>query len=106
MGVGLFFVPLAQFGRFRYIPLLAYIFCRLFFLAPPTDRDNSKRKEAPHDKGGQRYQEQTFDSFATRLIRNESIDARRELARRAEADPFGSAVGGAGGLQAVLVRRF
>lgn len=29
----------------------------------------------------QRYQEQTFDSFAKRLIRNESIDARRELIR-------------------------
>ena len=34
----------------------------------------------------QRYQEQTFDSFAKRLIRNESIDARRELARRAERE--------------------
>lgn len=32
----------------------------------------------------QLYQEQTFDSYAKHLIRNESIDARRELAHRAE----------------------
>lgn len=34
----------------------------------------------------QRYQEQTFDSFAKRLIRNESIDAHRELARQGERE--------------------
>lgn len=34
----------------------------------------------------QRYQEQTFDAYAKRLIRNESIDARRELARRTERE--------------------
>lgn len=34
----------------------------------------------------QLYQEQTFDSYAKRLIRNESIDARRELARRTERE--------------------
>ena len=33
-----------------------------------------------------RYQEQTFDAYVKRLIRNESIDARRELARRAERE--------------------
>lgn len=34
----------------------------------------------------QRYQEQTFDSYAKRLIKNESIDARRELARQADRE--------------------
>lgn len=33
-----------------------------------------------------RYQEQTFDAYAKCLIRNESIDARRELARQAERE--------------------
>ena len=30
------------------------------------------------------YQEQTFDSFMTKLIKNEGKDARKEIARRAE----------------------
>lgn len=34
----------------------------------------------------QRYQEQTFDSYVKRLIKNESIDARRELARQADRE--------------------
>lgn len=32
------------------------------------------------------YQEQTFDSYVKRLIRNESADAKRELARRAKRE--------------------
>ena len=32
------------------------------------------------------YQEQTFDSFCKTVIRNESTDARRELASRAERE--------------------
>ena len=32
------------------------------------------------------YQEQTFDSYAKRLIRNEGRTARKELARRAERE--------------------
>lgn len=32
----------------------------------------------------QRYQEQTFDSYVKRLIRNEGRNAKKELARRAE----------------------
>lgn len=32
------------------------------------------------------YQEQTFDSYAKRLIRNEGRNARKELARRAERE--------------------
>lgn len=32
------------------------------------------------------YQEQTFDSYAKRLIRNEGADAKKELARRANRE--------------------
>ncbi len=32
------------------------------------------------------YQEQTFDSYAKRLIRNEGADAKKELARRAKRE--------------------
>lgn len=32
------------------------------------------------------YQEQTFDSYAKRLIRNEGADAKKELARRARRE--------------------
>lgn len=32
------------------------------------------------------YQEQTFDSYAKRLIHNEGADARKELARRAKRE--------------------
>ena len=32
------------------------------------------------------YQEQTFDSFCKSVIRNESTDARRELAAKAERE--------------------
>ena len=32
----------------------------------------------------QRYQEQTFDSYVKRLIRNEGRNAKKELARRTE----------------------
>lgn len=34
----------------------------------------------------QRYQEETFDSYAKRLIRNESRNAKKELARQAERE--------------------
>lgn len=34
----------------------------------------------------QRYQEQTFDSYVKRLIRNEGRNAKKELARRAERE--------------------
>lgn len=34
----------------------------------------------------QQYQEQTFDSYAKRLIRNEGRNARKELARQAERE--------------------
>lgn len=34
----------------------------------------------------QQYQEQTFDSYAKRLIRNEGRNARKELARHAERE--------------------
>lgn len=34
----------------------------------------------------QQYQEQTFDSYMKRLIRNEGRNAKRELARRAERE--------------------
>lgn len=34
----------------------------------------------------QKYQEQTFDSYIKTLIRNESIDGRRKMARRMERE--------------------
>lgn len=49
-------------------------------------RDIDKRKKAGINKMTvkefQTYQEETFDSFCKTVIRNESIDAFRELARR------------------------
>lgn len=32
------------------------------------------------------YQEQTFDAYCKKLIKNESVDAKRELARRAKRE--------------------
>lgn len=34
------------------------------------------------------YQEQTFDAFCKKTIRNESIDAHREMATRARQEVF------------------
>ncbi len=34
----------------------------------------------------QRYQEQTFDSYVKRLIRNEGRNAKKELSRRGERE--------------------
>ena len=45
------------------------------------------------------YLEQTFDSFCKSVIRNESTDARRELAAKAEREvPLSSIVEGCSGL--------
>jgi len=59
-------------------------------------RDNSKT-ERGHAMTAQEfitYQEQTFDSYAMKLIHNEGADAKKELSRRAKREVPLSALSG------------
>ena len=77
---------LAEIEHVRQKNILFCLFLHLFLLLTSLCRDTYEIKRGDTMKLEQfyTYQEQTFDSFIGKLIKNEGKDARKEIARQAE----------------------